>query len=497
MVELQFRKTECSFLDTALREYQNMEQTMELRIPDGMPDIGRVLCAWGQTVLRGKEWQEDRISISAGMMVWVLYVSEEDGSARCVDGWIPFQFRWDLPDGVPEGSIRVSLLNRFTDARSISARKLMIRAGIAAVAEAWHEAVRSVSMPEEKPAELQLLQSRYWMRLPREAGEKQFRLEDTLVLPASAPQLRRLLYYRMIPSVTDQKVLADKAVFRGCGNLHLLYESEGGQLHSWDFELPFSQYSELKSSYSTDAQTQVIPCVTGLELEGDDEGHLHLKCSLVGQYIVEDNSFVEVLEDAYCPGREIEPEREVLMLPTVLDSSRIMLRLEKEMPADAGMIIDAVLLPDHPRKNLAGEMGLCASAQLLYYGTDGSLQAVSHTAEAVLNIPADSTARLFTLPQETVQLQTAVGSGTASVRCEIPVQITAVAGQGLSVVTGLKMGQKRAADPLRPSLVVCRAGKRRLWDIARDNGSTVDAILSVNGLQEEPEADRLLLIPVM
>ena len=53
-MELQFQRTACSCLEPVVREIQNVEQTQELKLPDGMPDIGRVLAAWGQTILRGK-----------------------------------------------------------------------------------------------------------------------------------------------------------------------------------------------------------------------------------------------------------------------------------------------------------------------------------------------------------------------------------------------------------------------------------------------------------
>ena len=53
-MELKFHKQRCAYLDTPVREVQNLEQSQEIRLPEGMPDIGRVLSAWGQPLLRGK-----------------------------------------------------------------------------------------------------------------------------------------------------------------------------------------------------------------------------------------------------------------------------------------------------------------------------------------------------------------------------------------------------------------------------------------------------------
>ena len=76
-MELKFGKTTISCLDTVVQEVQNSEQTQEIKLTDGMPDIGHVLSAWGQTILRGKEWRADTVSFSGGMMVWVLYAPED------------------------------------------------------------------------------------------------------------------------------------------------------------------------------------------------------------------------------------------------------------------------------------------------------------------------------------------------------------------------------------------------------------------------------------
>ena len=59
------------------------------------------------------------------------------------------------------------------------------------------------------------------------------------------------------------------------------------------------------------------------------------------------------------------------------------------------------------------------------------------------------------------------------------------------------MGEENRPDPGRPSLILRRAGEGSLWDLAKASGSTVSAIRSANGLEEEPLDDRLLLIPVI
>ena len=49
-------------------------------------------------------------------------------------------------------------------------------------------------------------------------------------------------------------------------------------------------------------------------------------------------------------------------------------------------------------------------------------------------------------------------------------------------------------DLLHP---LCKKGGRRLWDVAKENGTTVAKIMQANGLTEEPMDDTVLLIPVV
>lgn len=498
-MELQFNQSACPCLETVLREGRNQELTQEIKLTDGMPDIGRVLAAWGQGILRGKEWRGDSISLSGGMMVWVLYVPEDGSGARTLEGWIPFQMKWELPDGTPEGEIRVSPAVRFVDARSVAARKLMIRAGMAVLAEVLAPCEAKIYTPREVPSDVELLRSQYPLRLPREAGEKTFLMDEDLTMPGSIPQPERLVYYTVQPEVTDKKVLANKVVFRGNGNLHVLYESEEGQLHSWDFELPFSQFDELKGSYSGDAQADMMVTPTSLELDLDDEGHMRLKCGLVGQYRIDDMELLEIVEDAYSPSRELGLRTEMLELPAVLENRRENIYGEQAIPVEADAIADVRFLPDLPRQRQTEkgvEIEVPGLVQLLYYGENRELQSANARWEGRQTVEADEQSRIAAMPQPGPEPQFSQSNGGMNVKVQLPMEMTTTTVRGIPMVTGLELGEEKEADPNRPSLILRRAGDARLWDMAKASGSTVEAIRKANGLQEEPQPGQMLLIPV-
>ena len=68
---------------------------------------------------------------------------------------------------------------------------------------------------------------------------------------------------------------------------------------------------------------------------------------------------------------------------------------------------------------------------------------------------------------------------------------------GIPMVTALNLGEEQEQDADRPSLILCRPGQKSLWEIAKAHGSTVAAIRRVNGIEEEVDGDKMLMIPVI
>lgn len=497
-MEAKFERKTISCLEKAVHQVQNSEQTLEIKLQEGMPDVGQVLTAWGQFIARSKDWQADTVQFSGGMMVWVLYAPEDGSAEQCVQGWIPFQMRWELPDNTPEGILRLRCLPRFVDARGTSPRKILVRAGLAAQAEALAPRQVETSMPSRKPEKIALLEKTYPLHLEKEAGEKILMLEQTLRLPESLPKITQLITWQIRPRITEQRVLGDKIIFRGNANLYLLYRSEAQQLHSWEFEVPFSQYADLNGTYGADAKLDVAILPTALELELEEDGSLSLKGGLTAQYLISDRELLPVVEDACSPCWELTVTREEITFPVILENRRETIFGEQSISANANLTADVQFYPDFPRcgRTEAGaELIYPGQLQLLYYGEDGKLHGTAARWEGKQTFPADAHSRIDAVPLGS-DVQAMTGNDRIHVKIELPAELTAGAQQRFSVVTGVEAEQQKVPDPNRPSLILRRAGDSSLWDLAKASGSTVEAICRANGLEGEPAPEQMLLIPV-
>ena len=497
-MELQFQKQAHSCLMPILRETKQMELTQELRLGDGMPDVGRILGTWGVPVVRSKQWSGDQITVSGGVMAWVLYAPEDGTECRSLDLWIPFQMRWDIPASDRDGTIRVIPLLRFADSRTLSARKIMVRAGLALLGEAYAPMEFEVAVPGDMPEGVELLKRTYPLRLPKGAGEKIFSMDEEFSLPGHMGAPGKLLRYLVFPEVTEKKVLGDKILFRGNLNLNLLYRDGEGELHSWFGPMPFSQFEETDFPMEPDAHADLDVLVTGLELDLMDS-RLHLKCNLAAQYLVDEQLILELVEDAYGVDRDVTAREEAITLPVILDQRTDSLNVEQLLHGKRGEILDGVFLPDFPRKRRSGtdtELELSGMFYVLSRGEDGAIQGSSVRWESTRPMAAGEGCWLDSKVAGLGTVQTMeMGDGTT---LSIPMQVQTNAGakQELGMISGLDIGAVREGGADRPSLILCKAGKENLWSIAKRCGSTVGAIRQANQFDGEPPEDRFLLIPV-
>ena len=494
-MELQFQKRQENCLQQLYRQVHTQEQTQELKVDDTMPDIGHVLGAWGQILIRGKEWQNGCLTISGGVMVWVSYTPEEEGALQCMESWLPFQIRCQIPPSERDGNICVSPLLRNMDARTISARKLMVRANLSLLIQAQIPGKTEVSYPDKMPKDVQLLKNTYLVRLPREAGEKAFTIEDTLTLPGSCPQLKKLIRYGVQPELIDQKVMADKVVFRGIALVYVLYLDPEDMLQSWDFEVPFSQYTELDLMYEDQAEAWITPALTSLELEPDGEGRLQLKAGMIGQYTVCDRTAMELVEDAYGTESQVMPQMELLEMPALLDQTEQTLRASLELETDAAKIADLVFYPAHPESGDPETLELSGRFQVLYYDTDGTLSSQTGKWTEPWHWPADGSCRVDATVIPTGNAQSVVHANGVSLGADLRIFATCTGGSGMPMVTGLTILPKEP-EGRKPGLILRRVGCDNLWQIAKQTGSTVEGILRANALTEDPAPDKILLIPV-
>lgn len=488
-MDLQFQKKPMSFIRQLAHECKNEELTQEVRLPDDMPDISRVICTWGQMVIRGKEWRQDRVNVSGGIMVWILYEPVGEEQNKVVESWIPFSTKVDISGAQRDGTITAIGSICYQDARSISARKMMLRIGMSMNIQAHCSCDAEVYEPPELDGHIQIKWSEYPVRIPSEIGEKPFNMEDKLPEPES--EIKKILRYSAVPQILETKVLGKRLVFRGSATVRMLYEEQNGNIVSYKADVPFSQLAELDYDYEEGTESAVQPVVTNVELTlGDDKMPL-LKLGIAAQYIIYDQKTIRVVDDAYSTINETKLHYDKLQLPIISNQGDQIIRAEAsvDIPAESVIDCDFTIAPcicDSDNR-IEGHF------YVLFIDREGSLQC-AHIKWEHPNSDEDCINKWTQITLENNAYAKAGMALTANTELKLCSQ--AVASEGIDMVTGIELCDSDVQSD-EPSLILIRAGEEDLWTLAKKHKSSIDRICNTNGITQAPDDNRVLIIPVV
>lgn len=292
--------------------------------------------------------------------------------------------------------------------------------------------------------------------------------------------------------------MGNRLIFRGICSFRLVYMPEDGSICSWSTELPIAQFADLAGEYDSAAQCRCVPIVTGAELDRDADGNYRLKASVAAQYEIMDRVMLRITEDAYCPGTSVELQTESFTVPALLDLRTDAVDIEQVIHADAREVLDSCVYTSVTAMH-ATETGIQAQlqsdTQVLYLDAENQLQGGSVRSDTDWILPSqpDNKAQLQLLPG----IPNVITGEDIRIHCDIAVQSAVFGNTKLDMVRSLSVTEKPRSDQPQPALILRRAAGRCLWDIAKESGSTVDAICKANKLEQEPLDDRMLLIPVL
>ena len=135
--------------------------------------------------------------------------------------------------------------------------------------------------------------------------------------------------------------------------------------------------------------------------------------------------------------------------------------------------------------------------RVLYQDASGALQGTAVKSEAAVETALCENARCFASAFACGSSVQAAADG-AEARTEVTFRLSCSAAQQLQTLSGGTLELCTERDPERPS-VVLRAprGRESVWEIAKQYGTTVQAVKEANHLDSElVEEGQLLLIPM-
>ncbi len=501
-MELIFQEKQVQYLKQIFNETVLLEQTADLIVPDSLPDIERVVDAFATAMIRSADCAATGASAEGIAQAGALFVGE-DGSLQTLAAQIPFSVRRDFAQPQENCTLQCRCTIRSVDARAVNSRKLLIRVGIACTLTAFTQAEHTLfDLPEPAP-NLQLRRIELPLTMPLAVGDRSFVLHEELEVPSDKPAVERLLKCVYRTQLAEQKIVGDKAVFKGSLLLHALYEDREAKPISCEWHVPFSQYVPLAQELD-DAQLQTYIALTGAEVEPDSQSdcrRLLLSVNLLAQCTAFGQRKIGFIDDGFCTDALLTPQYTSARLTGILD--RQLLRETATATSDeaAKSVVDAWVYCDEANRRRSDggmELELPLNCNVMYYDDGGNLQGKTLRSNACVQMMLSEQASCAVTQVDSGELFCTAGAGGMEVRMPLAMSIESSAEHQIDALSGGEISPLEETSERRASVILRRTDSdEELWQIAKAYRTSMRTIMEANELQESAVANgTMLLIPL-
>lgn len=481
----------------------------DITLPDYFPDVVRVLKCTLTPRLTVVQGGADRITADGSGLLRVLYLSEGN-TVRCFEQNIPFSKSAETT--LPQNAcVHASASTEYVNCRVVSPRKMDVHGSISVSFKAYCKEPGEI-ICDCDGAGVQTRKKKLTVSSLAGCAEKLFTLNETLEIGNAKPSIAQLVRSEATAQLESVKLVSGKALLKGELTLHTLYIPDGDDsgLQTMEHSMPISQIMEIEGA-EEDCTADVALTVSALEIAAktDASGALRLLdttvtvCASVELYQDFDTN---VILDAYSTQYEMQVQQNPVELRRICDRftdtylCRGTLDLAGSNLAEvadvrctgvqytastaeneirvSGEVAVAVLYRDRE-----GEWGVAQRSFEFSYSratanTGGTLVCTPHITATGINFLMNAEDKL-------------------DVRVELDIHALVFTRVTEQIVTDLRLNEENRKTKKTAALTIyfSQAGES-VWDIARRYNTTVEAIMTENGLEGDVVSEKCkLLIP--
>jgi hypothetical protein len=205
---------------------------------------------------------------------------------------------------------------------------------------------------------------------------------------------------------------------------------------------------------------------------------------------------ITVAQDAYSTHRELQMQTQQLELPQILGQQSHTIRCEKSVSTQSDRVVDVMFCLDQPAnagRESPGTLELSGRFHVLCCDPEGKLEAATATWSSQWS--ADDACQVAGIVCVT-GIPTGVPGQDGTARADVLLDTVSSCHTGIDMVAGITLSEQEQTRTDRPGVILRRAGKESLWELAKNCASTIEAIRDANHLTDDPCEGQMLLIPV-
>lgn len=472
------------------------EQTQDCVVPDTLPDIASVLHTAGCLLIRSKDTSPGRVKLEANIPAKVVFLAE-DGGVFSMEVNVPVFLSAEDEAISQDCSCTAELKLISLETRLLNPRKVLLRAEVSGEIACYAPGSLACPVAVEEGEHIHTRSRTRRMGFVSAVSEKTFAITDEQPLPAGM-EAGDILCADVEVFADDVKQVHSRMIVKGRIKSSLLLREED-RLVPLELSTDFSQIMEWGGAEADFARAWMIPSgIYHYISAGEGEKRLCLEAHLVTQLLCRESRELQLLDDAYSNEYTLECGFETLSCREV--SHGPILRADHRQLweiRDMGRYLCCGHSWGSPR-SADDRLLLPLSLNCLYLDGEGRPRCEKLETELEFENRGGEDRRLELCPPELMECSLSSLPGGVELRLTAQARSLAVSEINHRCLKSLEYDESSPEDISRkPSLTLLKATSGDdLWTLARENCSTVEAIVEANRLDESGENwEKLLLIP--
>lgn len=510
-MDIYLNKNKLNTIKSILSTGVKNEETMEMIVPDALPDILRIVDADAIVFLRSKATDSGHATVSGVASATVLYSPEGESGVRKMELDIPFTAVASESEITNTTRIVTRVSVSSVDASMINPRKIIVRIDLLTMISCYNEAELQIAagIDEEADAGIELMTQMGDINTTTGVNEKAFVIANEIIVPNSNPPVGEILKYTADLIPEDTKVVGSKLILRGTTHITLLYNTPGNsELTRAEFNPEFSQIIELDGA-SSESNFTIMLMLTNAYFDADQTMHnsdgrtIVMELHAVAQCITSERKEMPYISDMYSTKYKLEQTLSDYMF----DSNNTLKMgaifhgiLETPTPVSRVVAVSvhtgAVLaVPQQEGTTFTSPLFVNA----MYVSDDGRLLSAMSHYEVETNVAINENAHNTAVASCGKDVYGVAVSNAIELRIPIEFVINENEQKEINSLDTLSYDEDVPLDLSKaPSLIVHRAGNGdSLWNLAKRHQTTSRTILTANGLDSADDITygQLLIIP--
>ena len=476
---------------------QRKEEGRDAVVPDTQPDISEVLLSGAKLLIRSKDVLQGKIRIEAAVVANILYKGD-DGKIWSVEINTPFFFSVEDERIGENAEAMARLLLLSMDAKAINPRKVQLRTELCCEMSIYEKSSVVYTESVEEGESVKSHHGKERVSIISCVGEKTFSLLDEISVPGETKGNINVLCFGIESKVDELKTVGSKMIVKGRIKSRLAIIDGEENLSYLEPITDFSQIIELKQEIDLGAcDLWLTPSGAYCGASSEEEGKISLEYHMVAQFVCCEDVNIEYVDEVYSNIYNLDVSNKAIIFERNREESpmRETFRHLYESPLPVKDVVCSLIRAGKPSYE-PGKMivpyyfsAICANENGLF----------SEKHRGDISFKTGKEPGNYKLKNMEIKSWSAMAvPGGMEIRMDAEAQITENEKVEVCYIDKVEYDEESIIDTSSlPSLVLLRFGEGdKLWDIAKENCSCVDAIMEVNEMEKaEERIGKLILIP--